>query len=285
MEMMVEGWVCKKGWDSRHQNHYHLHWWDGLSSVQGTYSYGGYGVPWQEDAKEVSCGQTTVVFYVRGRNMILFFVCPRGPSRWWEPLLSILPFMSLQPQEILRKVPHLVRGQSVQSSWVGPRHWAHEASQIWQWPCSSTYSPGEQNLVVYLISTWEQPDHSMAVKKTVETVQRDETSNGSATSPKSWPYVVVQLLSHVRLFAILWTAACQASLSFTISQSLLKIMSIESVMPSNHLILSSPSPPAFNLSQHQGLFQSASSLHQVARVLEFQLQHQSFQWIFRTDFL
>ena len=47
----------------------------------------------------------------------------------------------------------------------------------------------------------------------------------------------------------------QASLSFTISQSLLKLMSIESVMPSNHLIpLSSPSPPAFNLSQHQGLF-------------------------------
>ena len=47
----------------------------------------------------------------------------------------------------------------------------------------------------------------------------------------------------------------------------------------------SPSPPAFNLSQHQGLFQWVSSLHQVAKGLEFQLQHQSFQWIFRTDFL
>ena len=46
--------------------------------------------------------------------------------------------------------------------------------------------------------------------------------------------------------------------------------------------LSSPSPPAFNLSQHQGLFQWVSFLHQVAKVLEFQLQHQSFQWIFRT---
>ena len=46
-----------------------------------------------------------------------------------------------------------------------------------------------------------------------------------------------------------------------------------------------PSPPAFNLSQHWGLFQWVSSLHQVAKVLEFQLQHQSFQWIFRTDFL
>ena len=47
--------------------------------------------------------------------------------------------------------------------------------------------------------------------------------------------------------------------------------------------LSSPSPPTFSLSQHQGLFRWVSSSHQVARVLEFQLQHQSFQWIFRTD--
>ena len=49
--------------------------------------------------------------------------------------------------------------------------------------------------------------------------------------------------------------------------------------------LSSPSPPAFNLSQHQGLFQWVNSSHQVAKVLELPLQHQSFQWIFRTDFL
>ena len=49
--------------------------------------------------------------------------------------------------------------------------------------------------------------------------------------------------------------------------------------------LLSLSPPALNLSQHQGLFQWVSSSHEVAKVLEFQLQHQSFQWIFRTDFL
>ena len=49
--------------------------------------------------------------------------------------------------------------------------------------------------------------------------------------------------------------------------------------------LSSPSPPVFILSQHESLFQWISSLHQVAKVLEFQLQHQSFQQIFRTDFL
>ena len=49
--------------------------------------------------------------------------------------------------------------------------------------------------------------------------------------------------------------------------------------------LSSPSLPAFSLSQHQGFFQWVSSSHQVAKVLEFLLQHQSFQWIFRTDLL
>ena len=49
--------------------------------------------------------------------------------------------------------------------------------------------------------------------------------------------------------------------------------------------LSSPSPPAFNLSQHQGLFQWVGSSHQVAKVLEFQFQHQSFQGTLRTDLL
>ena len=49
-----------------------------------------------------------------------------------------------------------------------------------------------------------------------------------------------QSLSHVQLFATLWNAEHQASLSFTVSQSLLKLMSIESVMPSNHLILCHP---------------------------------------------
>ena len=49
--------------------------------------------------------------------------------------------------------------------------------------------------------------------------------------------------------------------------------------------ISFPSSPAFNLSQHQGLFQWVSSSNQVAKVLEFQLQHQSFQWTLRTDLL
>ena len=125
---------------------------------------------------------------------------------------------------------------------------------------------------------------------------------------------VFNSVTHLRLTIWTpWTAAHQASLSITNSWSLLKLMSIKSVMPSNHLILchpllllpglpvhcqlleftqthvhkvsdaiqpshplSSPSPPAFNLSQRQSLFKWVSSLHQVAKVLEF-------QWIFRTD--
>ena len=56
----------------------------------------------------------------------------------------------------------------------------------------------------------------------------------------------------------------------------------DAIQPSHPL--SFPSPPALNLSQHQGLFQWVGSSHQVAKVWELQLQHQSFQWIFRVDF-
>ena len=54
----------------------------------------------------------------------------------------------------------------------------------------------------------------------------------------------------------------------------------DAIQPSHPL--SSPSPPTFNFSQHQGLFKRVSSLNQVAKILEFWFQHQSFQWIFRT---
>ena len=57
----------------------------------------------------------------------------------------------------------------------------------------------------------------------------------------------------------------------------------DDIQPSHPLSLTPP--PAFNLAQHQGIFQWSTSLHQVAKVLELQLQHQSFQWIFRVDFL
>ena len=95
----------------------------------------------------------------------------------------------------------------------------------------------------------------------------------------------VQSLSHVWLFATPWTAACQASLSITNSRNLLRLMSIESVMPSNHLILRHPLllPPSVFPSIR--VFSNESVLGIRWPILEFQLQHQSFQWIFRTDFL
>ena len=80
-----------------------------------------------------------------------------------------------------------------------------------------------------------------------------------------------QSLSRVQLFVTPWIAARQASLSITNSRSSLRLMSIESVMPSSHLTLSSPSPPVPNPSQHQSLFQWVNSSHEVAKVLEFQL--------------
>ena len=109
----------------------------------------------------------------------------------------------------------------------------------------------------------------------------------------------VQSLSRVRLFATPWTAAGQHA-----PQGMHMLQRDRPPCPSPtpracpnscasswwcHPTVSSsvsPSPPpAFNLSQHQDLFQWVSSAHQVAKVLELQLQRQSFQWIFRTDFL
>ena len=92
--------------------------------------------------------------------------------------------------------------------------------------------------------------------------------------------LIVQLLNCVQIFVTPWTAAHQVCLSFTIFQSLLKLLLIESSHP-----LSSPFPPAFNLSQHQGLFQRVSSSHQVANYWSFSFSIRSFQWIFRVDFL
>ena len=82
--------------------------------------------------------------------------------------------------------------------------------------------------------------------------------------------VIVQSLSHVQLFAAQWTATRQASLSFTNSRNLLKLHVhwINDAIQPPHL-LSSPSPPAFNLFQHEGLFQWVVSSHQVAKYWNF----------------
>ena len=73
--------------------------------------------------------------------------------------------------------------------------------------------------------------------------------------------VVAQSLSHVQLFATPWTAACQVSLSFTIFLSLLKLMSIESMMPSNHLILCHPLLLLPSIFPSIRIFSNESALH------------------------
>ena len=101
-----------------------------------------------------------------------------------------------------------------------------------------------------------------------------------------WTISSVQSLSRVWLFATPWIIAHQASLSITNSWSSLRLMSIEvrdAIQPSHPL--SSPSPPAPNPSQHQSLFQWVNSSHEVAKVLEFQLQHHSLQRNPRADLL
>ena len=89
----------------------------------------------------------------------------------------------------------------------------------------------------------------------------------------------VQWLSHVWLFATPWTAACQASLSITNSQSLLKLMSIESVMPSNHFFLCHSLLLLPSIFPSIRVFSSESLLHirWPKYWPKYQLQHQSFQ--------
>ena len=93
----------------------------------------------------------------------------------------------------------------------------------------------------------------------------------------------LQSLSCVRLFAIPWTAARQASLSITNSRSPPKPMSIESVMPSNHLILCRPLLLLPSIFPTIRVFSNESALR--IRWPKFQLQHQTFQWTTRTDLL
>ena len=95
----------------------------------------------------------------------------------------------------------------------------------------------------------------------------------------------VQSLSRVQFFAAPWIAARQASLCITNSRSSPRLMCIESVMPSSHLIPGRPLLLLPPIRPSISLFQRVNSSYQVAKVLEFQLQHQSFQWTPRTDLL
>ena len=100
----------------------------------------------------------------------------------------------------------------------------------------------------------------------------------------------VQLLNHVQLCDPMDCSMSGLTIHYQLSESTQTHVHwvVDAIQPSHPL--SSPSLPVLNLSQHQGLFKWVSSSHQVAKGLEFQLQHQSFQWTpgllsFRTDWL
>ena len=95
----------------------------------------------------------------------------------------------------------------------------------------------------------------------------------------------VQSLSSVQLFVTPWIAAHQASLSITNSRSSRRLTSIKSMMPSSHLILCHPLLLLPPIPSSIRVFSNESTLHEVAKVLEFQLQHHSFQRTPRTDLL
>ena len=92
----------------------------------------------------------------------------------------------------------------------------------------------------------------------------------------------VQSLSRFWLFATPWAAARQASLSITNPQACPNSCPLSQWCHPTNSASVIPSPPTFNLSQNQGLFQWVSSWYQVAKILEFQLQHQFYQWIVST---
>ena len=97
--------------------------------------------------------------------------------------------------------------------------------------------------------------------------------------------VVVEWPSHVQLFVTPWTAACQASLSFTVSQSLLKLMSIESVILSTISLSVIPFSSCFQSFPESGSFLVSQLFSTGGQSIEASALHQSFQWIFRVDFL
>ena len=140
--------------------------------------------------------------------------------------------------------------------------------------------PKFAQVCVHCISDAIQPSHSLS--------SSPSTLNLSQHQGLQWVRCSHQLSSVAQSCPPLYNPMDSSVPGFPVHHQLLELAQThvcqvsDAIQPSHPL--SSPSPPAFNLSQHQGLFQGLSSLHQVAKVLQFQLQHQSFQWILTTDF-
>ena len=150
-----------------------------------------------------------------------------------------MAFRILVPRSEIEPGPSAVEAQ-------GPNHWTRENSSLLYFSF---------HLLPHLPCPLEATLNPLRPRHEVTTLV-------------SCSFSSVQLLSHVRLSAVPWTAACQASLSIT--WSLLKLMPSESVMPSNHLILCHPLllPPSVS-PRIRAFFQGVGPLHQVVKVSDF----------------
>ena len=139
--------------------------------------------------------------------------------------------------------------------------------------------------IFWVIEKQENPRKTSASLTMLEPLTVGSQQTGKFL--KRWEYQStfssVQLLSHVRLFYPINHSTSGFRVHHLLAFTQTHVHWVGDAIQQS-LPLSSPSP-ALNLSQHQGLFKWFSSLHQVAKVLEFQLQYQSFQWIPRTNLL
>ena len=152
-----------------------------------------------------------------------------------------------------------------------------------------------QILVICLLSLFSSTVHGVTESDTTKCTCRHDTlyQDGPLAS-----YFIPIIMSHNPFSSVQFICSVMSTLCYPINHSTAGLPVLhelpESTQTHVHWVgdviqpshpLSCPSPPALNLSQNQGLFQWVSSSHQVAKVLESQLQHQSFQWTPRTDLL
>ena len=152
-----------------------------------------------------------------------------------------------------------------------------------EWPTIITSLTRSCNVVQYVICSKFNKWHKMASE---DSIKRNTIVDWSGGIISSRAFSSVQLLSHVRL---LWNHTSLharppcPSPSPGVHPNSCPSSDGDAIQPSYPLL--SPSPPTLSFFQHKGLFRWVSFSHQVVKILEFQLQHQSFQWIFRTDLL
>ena len=203
-----------------------------------------------------------------------FFVCAASIPLFFSNQIPFREFPSLVECAILKGLP---------CPWLGDDHMTRA------WPITCSF------LVIWLLKSGlckTKADNNFSRQRHSETNLRTWSCEGpglSAFLDFSIKFSSVQFGSVAQLCPTLCDPMNCSMPSLPVHHQFLEFTQThvhrvgDTIQPSHPL--SSPSPPAPNPSQHQSLFQWVSSLHQVAKVLKFQLQHQSFQWTPRTDLL